>query len=173
MEIEFPTGAEVNVSSFQKSCRLENHGAASGQVCALRSKDARVGGGQMTVDMLGQHTVKGDAYRVDGGPSGSNLVIFFPSGQVFGVGAQSIFGAVSLDGSSPVRIRIAEIQSQLDLPFGATATLEQGTFTFSGEAGRGAFSMPAAVGPAGWEFQTVLRWNDGSQRQRVRATARE
>ncbi len=172
IEIDLPAGASVDAAAFQRSCPVETHGPEAGRACASSFRDARVGEGEMTVDMLGRHRVSADAYRVEGGPEGANLVFFFPAGQVFGVGAQSIFGSVTLDGSDPARIRISGIQSQLDLPFGATAELEKGRFTFAGEAGTPAFSVPAGVAAANAEFGTVLRWDGGSQRQRVHALSR-
>lgn len=171
MEIDLPAGASVDAAAFRRSCTVETHGPEAGHACASSFRDARVGEGEMTVDMLGRHTVSADAYRIQGGPEGANLVFFFPADQVFGVGPQSIFGSVTLDGSDPPRIRISEIQSQLALPFGATAELEKGRFTFAGEAGSPAFSMPPGVPAADAEFRTVLRWGGGSQRQRVRAQA--
>lgn len=172
LEIDLPAGASVDAAAFPRSCRVETQGPEAGKLCATTFRDARVGDGEMTVDMLGRHTVTADAYRVEGGPKGSNLVFFFPPGQVFGVGAQSIFGSVSLDGTDPARIRISGIQNQLDLPFGATAELEKGSFTFAGEAGTPAFSLPVDGTSPDAPFRTVLRWDGGQQRQRVHATAR-
>lgn len=171
MDLRLAEGSRVNPDAFGKKCALTEQGPKAGGVCAEKFEDARVGKGQMTVEMLGMHTVKADAYLVEGGPDGANLLFFFAAGQVFGVGAQSVFGRISLDPGGPATIEIHDIQKQLDLPFGASAELEEGRFTFSGESGKPAFTNPAAGALADWTYTTTLSWSGGTQTQRVRATA--
>ena len=169
--IALPPGSGVNASAFRRTCTLEGTGPKSGEVCGSKFRDARVGEGTMTVEMLGMHTVTADAYLVDGAPDGANLLFFFGAGQVFGVGAQSILGTISLAEAEPVRVRIADIQGQLDLPFGATAELEKGSFTFTGESGKHGFRNPAEGSISDWMFEIGLSWSGGKQSQKVRATA--
>lgn len=171
IEIGLPEGALVNVPSFRRTCTLEGTGPKSAASCGSKYRDARIGHGNMTVELLGMHTVKADAYRIDATEDGSNLVFFFPEGQVFGVGAQSVLGSVTLDGSTPARLRITNIQNQLDLPFGATAELEKGSFTFSGEPDSPGFTNPEEGQLTTWRFETKLTWADAAQTQRVQATA--
>ncbi len=173
IEIGLAPGTTVNADAFQRTCTLDDHGPFSGAICAQKFRDARIGEGTMTVEMLGMHTVTADAYRVDGAPEGANLVFFFAEGQVFGVGAQSIFGSISLDAEAPPRLRIHGIQAQLHLPFGATAELEKGSFTFAGEPGKSAFTNPIEGSAADWMYETKLTWADGGQSQRVHATPSE
>jgi len=171
IEIGLAEGARVNAKAFRRTCTPDGSGPQSAVVCADKYRDARVGEGTMTVEMLGMHTVKADAYRIETTAEGANLVFYFPSGQVFGVGAQSILGSVTLDGSTPGRFRIFDIQKQLDLPFGATAELEKGSFTFSGEPGTSAITNPKEGTALEWWFETKLAWDGGTQSQRVHASA--
>ncbi len=171
IEIGLAPGAKVDAEAFRRTCTVEGHGPKAGEVCARTFRDARIGHGTMTVEMLGMHAVTADAYRADGGPEGANLVFFFGPGQVFGVGAQSVFGSVTLGTDTPVRIRIMDIQKQLDLPFGATAELESGSFTFAGEPGKPALLNPTDGSVGDWTYDTTLSWDEGKQFQRVRAAA--
>ncbi len=171
IEIELPTETTVNSGAFEKSCTVDGTGPKAGAVCSQKFRAARIGEGSMTVEMLGMHTVEGDAYRVEEGPDGANLVFFFGAGQVFGVGAQSIFGTITLDGSTPSKIRIHDIQKQLDLPFGATAELEKGSFSLSGPPDSPAFRNPHDGSIVDWMYETRLSWDGGGQTQNVRPTA--
>lgn len=171
IEIGLAEGATINAQAFRRTCSPDGTGPKAAVVCADQYRDARVGEGTMTVEMLGMHTVKADAYRIETTAEGANLVFYFPSGQVFGVGAQSILGSVTLDGSTPGHFRIFDIQKQLDLPFGATAELEKGSFTFSGEPGTPAITNPKKGTTLEWLFETKLAWEGGTQSQRVHASA--
>ena len=171
INIQLAEGTQVNGSALSKKCRLDTTGPKAGEVCAQKFRDTRIGEGQITVDTLGVHTVSAEGYLVDGAPNGANIVFYFHSGQVFGVGAQSIFGTLSLGEQEPVRIRIHDIQKQLDLPLGATAEVEKASFTFAGEPGKPAFTNPPNGSMTSWIYKTELSWPKGGQTQAVHATA--
>lgn len=171
INIQLAEGTKVNGAAFSKKCRLDTTGSKAGEVCSQKFRDTRIGEGHMTVDMLGVHTVSADAYLVEGGPGGANIVFYFRSGQVFGVGAQSIFGTISLEEQEPTRIRLHDIQKQLDLPLGAKAEVEKGSFTFTGEPGKPAFTNPPDGSLTSWTYKMQLSWPKGGQTQAVRATA--
>jgi hypothetical protein len=166
IDIRLPQGTAVHPDALARTCPVAGTGPKAGAACPTAHSDARVGDGEMTVEMLGMHTVSGDVYAAEGAPAGANLAFFFPAGQVFGVGPQTIFGTLSPDGS---RIQVHDIQAQLDLPFGATAELEKGRVTLSGEGRRDVLSNPTSGSVAAWTWDTRLSWSGGEQTQTVRA----
>lgn len=171
IEIGLPEGSSVDSAAFRYTCQLEGTGPESGAVCGEQYEEARVGYGTMTVELLGMYSLRAAAYRIVPTTGGENLVFFFPGGQIFGVGPQSIFGSVTLEPSGPARLRMTNIQQQLDLPFGATAELEEGVFAFTGESGSPGFRNPSGGALGDWRFRTELAWGDGRQTQRVHAVA--
>ena len=166
IEVRLAEGMRIHPRSLTPVCPVSDHGPAGGRVCADAHPGSRVGSGSITVDLIGVHTVKAEAYRVEGGPDGADVVFFFPSGQIFGIGAQSIWGTL-LDEETPPGIRIEGIQDQLDLPFGATARIAKGRFLFAGTADRPAFRNPTEGVASTWRFETTLVWEGGRQEQRV------
>ena len=172
IEILLAPGTQVNAAAFSKKCKLTATGSKAGEICSKKFQDTRIGTGQMTVDMLGMHTVSAEAYSVEGAPHGANIVFYFASGQVFGVGEQSILGTLALDGQQPVRIRIHDIQKQLDLPLGAKAEAQKGSFTFAGESGKPGFTNPAQGSMESWSYETQLSWDGGHQKQTIHPTAK-
>lgn len=163
-------GMRPNPEAFAVACPVRDHGSAGAEVCAADHPETRIGSGSITIDLVGVHTVRGEAYRVEGGPEGADIVFFFPAGQVFGIRAQSIWGLLDEEATPPA-LRIPNIQDQLDLPFGATAHIEQGRFTLGGPPGHAAFLNPPEGTPSAWSFGTTLAWAEGEQVQRVRAVA--
>ncbi len=162
VEIDLPAGARLNAGAMAVQCRLEEDGTDAGEICAEKFPQAKIGSGVLITSVLGQHTIRGDVYVVapPHAPKGDNLVYFFPAGQIFGASAQTLFGRlVAGPQGSPV-MALGNIQDQLSLPFGMSAALVEGTFTFEGQNGKPPFVNPAKGDLSTWSLKVRLGWGD-------------
>ncbi|MFP6663176.1 MAG: hypothetical protein VCC00_03120 [Deltaproteobacteria bacterium] len=165
IEVQMPAGTVVNGDGLSILCYLESTDSDAGEICAKRYASAKLGSGTLTTSSFGRHTVVGDAYVVDTGntPGGANLVFFFPSGQVFGVGAQTIFGTLEFHGGPRPKMVMENIQDQLSLPFGMTARIISNEFKFVGQAGEPVYRNPEEGDVESWDFAARLTWSGGGQ----------
>jgi len=172
VEIDLPLGARLDDSAMAVQCQLEEEGTDAGEICPEKYPQAKIGSGIMITSVLGQHTIRGDVYVVapQNAPKGHNLVYFFPGGQIFGASAQTLFGRlVASPQGSPV-MALGNIQDQLSLPFGMSAALVEGTFTFEGQNGKPPFVNPAKGKLADWNLEIRLGWGDTVEKTSLQAT---
>jgi hypothetical protein len=172
VEVDLPAGTGVNEKAFATRCILEDTDSDGGEICAMKYPGTKIGSGRLTTSSFGRHTVVADVYLVDtkNTPGGANLVFFFPSGQVFGVGAQTIFGRMEL-GTAAIRTMVmSNIQDQLSLPFGMRARIISSEFELFGQAGEAAYRNPQNGDVASWNFGARLSWSGGGQTTTMHAT---
>ncbi|MEO2166878.1 MAG: hypothetical protein ABGY42_01930 [bacterium] len=171
--IDMPVGTTVNRNGLSVLCYLKNTDSDGGEICAKMYSGAKVGSGSMTTSSLGRHTVVADAYLVDtkNTPGGANLAFFFPSGQVFGVGAQTIFGSLKLSSGAALQVVMENIQDQLSLPFGMAARIISNEFEFSGQSGESVYRNPEKGDVESWSFAARLSWSGGGQSTTMHATS--
>jgi len=162
VEIDLPAGTRLNDGAMAARCELAEEGTDAGEICAEKFPQAKIGSGVLITSVLGTHTIRADVYVVasPNAPEGDNLVYFFPGGQIFGASAQTLFGRlVAGPQGSPV-MALGNIQDQLSLPFGMSAALVEGTFTFEGQNGKPPFVNPAQGDLSTWSLKVRLGWGD-------------
>ena len=174
VEIDFPEGMKIAASAFQKKCVLVEFESDGGEVCAEKYPGAKIGSGKITTSAFGRHAVAGDAYLIDETktPGQANVVFFFPSGQVFGAGAQTLLSRMNFDGDKASGFVMKKIQDQLSLPFGMSAKLINGDFRIVGQGGERPYSTPSAGALSAWKFTTRISWGDEVEPQTLQATVR-
>ena len=174
VEIDFPQGMKVVPGAFQKKCMLVDFDSDGGEVCAKKYPDAKIGSGKITTSAFGRHAVAGEAYLVDETktPGQANVVFFFPSGQVFGAGAQTLLSWMHFDGDEASGFVMKNIQGQLSLPFGMSAKLIDGDFRIVGQGGERPYSTPSAGSVSTWKFTAKMSWGDEVEPQTLQATVR-
>ncbi len=160
--IDLPAGAGLNPQAMAVKCQLAETGTDAGSICADKFPQAKIGSGVLITSVLGRHTIRGDVYVVapPNAPEGQNLVYYFPGGQIFGASAQTLFGRLAIGPQGAPVMALGKIQSQLSLPFGMSAALVEGTFTFGGQNGEKPFVNPAQGGPSTWDLEIRLGWDD-------------
>ena len=160
--IDLPAGAGLNPQAMAVKCELVETGTDAGSICADKFPQAKIGSGVLITSVLGRHTIRGDVYVVapPNAPEGQNLVYYFPGGQIFGASAQTLFGRLAIGPQGAPVMALGKIQSQLSLPFGMSAALVEGTFTFGGQNGEKPFVNPAQGGPSTWDLEIRLGWDD-------------
>lgn len=175
VESDLAAGMELNEKAFAARCVLSGKGSESGSVCPEKFAAAKVGSAVMTTSMFGKHTVRADAYMVDSksAPDGENIALYFPGGQVFGVGEQTVLGHLSLGSATERKLVMKNIGDQLSLPFGMQARVIGNEFTFEGQGGELPYKNPAEGSIESWQFETKLGWSGGGQTTKYHATVAE
>ena len=165
VESDLAPGMGVNEKAFAVVCVLSDTGSESGSVCPEKYAGAKIGSARMTTSMFGEHTVNAYAYMVDpkSTPDGENMILYFPSGQVFGLGQQTILGRLTLGHATERKLVMKGIGDQLSLPFGMQARVIRNEFVFEGQGDELPYTNPASGSPETWEFRTKLGWDGGGQ----------
>ena len=104
-------------------------------------------------------------------PGGENMALFFPSGQVFGLGEQTVLGRLTLGDATARKLVMKGIGDQLSLPFGMQARVISNEFVFEGQGSELPYTNPAQGNLESWEFKTQLGWDGGGQTTTFHPTA--
>ena len=173
LESELPPGAGLNPKAFAARCVLEGEGSERASICPEKFASSKFGSAVLVTRSFGTRTVRGDAYMVEpaSAPAGENLALYFPGGQAFGVGAQTILGRLTLDSPGEQKLTLDRINGQLSLPFGMSVRVVRAEFVLVGQGGEHPFFNPGEGAIENWKFGSRLGWDGGGQATQSRAAA--